>query len=378
LASESILAPLLPLFARERAAGRAVALGILVHTSGSTYRRPGALLLIAGNGEYSGLLSGGCLEGDLVERARAVIQTGQASLVTYDLRNPDDLIWGLGIGCEGAMSILLLRVGPPELWQPLEHLGAALLAHSPAAIGVVTESSDPAICRGALVLNEDTGVRALPDLPKQSAENALLAPDVLNALFAARWAPKVDWIEGERGSWKMFLLSLSLPPKLLLLGAGPDVLPVVEFAAQLHWRVSVIDHRPAYANPAHFPAAERVLQVRPRELADSLNLGQFSAAVIMSHHFQTDLEYLRVLSDCPIQYIGLLGPHARREKLLAGLGPLAGLLSVRLRAPVGLDLGGRTPEAVALAIVAEIQAFLQGMPRGVSSRGGRAQAHVSA
>ncbi|HVC31408.1 MAG TPA: XdhC family protein, partial [Steroidobacteraceae bacterium] len=106
------LAPLLPLFERERAAGRAMALGILAHTAGSTYRKPGAMLLITADGEYAGLISGGCLEGDLAERARAVIATGRASLVTYDLRNTDDLVWGLGLGCEGAMHILLLRVGP--------------------------------------------------------------------------------------------------------------------------------------------------------------------------------------------------------------------------------------------------------------------------
>ena len=103
-----------------------MALGILVRTAGSTYRKPGAMLLIAGDGEYAGLISGGCLEGDLGERARTVIATGRARLVTYDLRSSDDLVWGLGLGCEGAMHILLLRVGPHEEWQPLAHLAAAL------------------------------------------------------------------------------------------------------------------------------------------------------------------------------------------------------------------------------------------------------------
>ncbi len=128
---ESSFGALLPLLARERSSGRAAALAVMVHTVGSTYQRPGALLLIAASGEYAGLLSGGCLEGDLAEHARAVIDSGQARRITYDLRDPNDLIWGLGVGCEGAMHILLLRVGPAEHWQPLAHFAEAFAAHAP-------------------------------------------------------------------------------------------------------------------------------------------------------------------------------------------------------------------------------------------------------
>lgn len=336
---DSVLGPLLPLFERERAAGRAMALGILVHTVGSTYRKPGAMLLMAGGGEYAGLISGGCLEGDLAERARAVIATGRAALVTYDLRNSDDLVWGLGLGCEGAMHILLLRVGPREEWQPLAHLAAALAAHRPTAIGVVTESRDEGMPVGALILE----------------------PRALATLGAAPRADSVGWLEGPGDRWKLLHLPLWLPPRLLLLGAGPDASPVVELAARMHWRVTVVDHRPAYAEPSHFPLAERVLLADPDEIAQAVDLGQFTAAVVMSHHLPSDLEYLRVLSASSLAYVGLLGPPARREKLLSELGPEARHLRSRLHAPVGLNLGGRTPEAIALAIVAEIHAFVHGM-----------------
>lgn len=346
---DCILGPLLPLFERERAAGRATALGILVHTVGSTYRKAGAMLLIASGGEYAGLISGGCLEGDLGERARAVIETGQAALVTYDLRHPDDLIWGLGLGCEGAMHILLLRVGPQEEWQPLAHLAAALASHRPSAFGVVTESQDPAVPLGALLL------------PTARAIAPLLEPRVLAALATAAGARVVSPLEGPGGRWRGLLVPLSLPPRLLLLGAGPDALPVVDLAARLHWRVSLADHRPAYAVASHFPLAERVLLTRPEAIAGALDLREFAAAVVMSHHLPSDLAYLRALSASPIAYIGLLGPPARRDKLLSELGPEAERLRPRLRAPVGLNLGGRTPEAIALAIVAQIQAFLHGM-----------------
>jgi xanthine dehydrogenase accessory factor len=359
---DSVLGPLLPLFERERAAGRAMALGVLVHTVGSTYRKPGAMLLIAEGGEYAGLISGGCLEGDLAERARAVIATGGASLVTYDLRNSDDLVWGLGLGCEGAMHILLLRVGPREEWQPLAHLAAALAAHSPTAVGVVTESGDEGLPVGTLLLpgarpaDLASSVRSLPP-----GAAPLLGPRALEALRAARQAGAVASLQGPGGRWRLLLLPLCLPPRLLILGAGPDALPVADFAGRLQWRVTLADHRPAYAVAAHFPLAEHVLLARPDEIAEAVDVSRFDAAVVMSHHLPSDLEYLRALSASSVAYIGLLGPPARREKLLSELGAEAQRLRPRLHAPVGLNLGGRTPEAIALAIVAEINAFVHCM-----------------
>jgi xanthine/CO dehydrogenase XdhC/CoxF family maturation factor len=361
---ESALGPLLPLFERERAAGHTMALGVLVHTAGSTYRKPGALLLIAGNGEYAGLLSGGCLEGDLRERASAVMESGRASLISYDLRDSDDLVWGLGLGCEGAMHILLLPLGPREDWQPLTHLAAALASHRPTAIGVVTESQDDRVPAGALLLPQTSGeaVLTFPRSLSSAARASLLEPRVLEALTAAPLAG-LGWLQGPESRWKLLLLPLALPPRILLLGAGPDALPIVDFAARLDWRVTLVDHRPAYAVPLHFPLAERVVLARPEELAQALDLSQFSAAVVMSHHLPSDVEYLRTLSATSLPYVGLLGPPARREKLLAELGPESQQLRPRLRAPVGFNLGGRTPESIALAIVAEIQAFLHGMQR---------------
>src|SRR5262249_20853839 len=149
---ESSLAPLLPLFERERTAGRALVLGVVLETSGSTYRKPGALMLIAEDGQYSGLLSGGCLEGDLREHADSVRKSGQPRVISYDLRGPDDLLWGLGVGCEGAMSILLTRVGASNDWQPLAHLTRELAVHRPTAVGIVVESQLSASPPGTVML----------------------------------------------------------------------------------------------------------------------------------------------------------------------------------------------------------------------------------
>jgi xanthine/CO dehydrogenase XdhC/CoxF family maturation factor len=189
------------------------------------------------------------------------------------------------------------------------------------------------------------------------------APSSLDAVLdEAGHSGRTAWYESASPRWKVFALPLSLPPKLLLLGAGPDAAPVVDFASRLNWKVTLIDHRPAYADASHFPSAERVLHAAPDDI--SLDLSRFSAAVVMSHHLPSDLKYLRTLAATNIPYIGLLGPAVRRERLLTDLGSDAEKIRGRLHAPVGLPIGGRSPESIALAIIAEIHAFVHGAPAG--------------
>jgi xanthine/CO dehydrogenase XdhC/CoxF family maturation factor len=298
-------------------------------------------MLIAESGEYSGLLSGGCLEGDLREHADSVRKSGQPRVISYDLRGPDDLLWGLGVGCEGAMSILLTRVAASNEWQPLAHLTSELAAHRPSAVGIVVESERTSSPPGTVIL--------LNGSPTSIAEQSLAA---------AVAAKRVGWVDAGDPDIKLFALPLDLPPRVLLLGAGPDTVPIVDFAARLGWKVTLVDHRPAYAKADYFPAAERVVHSRPDELASKVDLTAYVAAVVMSHHLPSDLEYLRVLAASDIPYVGLLGPAIRREKLLGDLGEAAARLRPRLRAPVGLAIGGRAPESIALAIVSEIHAFV--------------------
>ena len=173
--------------------------------------------------------------------------------------------------------------------------------------------------------------------------------------------------------------------RLLILGAGPDATPVVEIASLLGWRVTVGDHRPAYVTRERFAEGVALVGLDPPRLLAEISLADFDAAVVMSHNLESDARYLRVLAASSMPYIGLLGPAARRRRLLADLGAAAGQLGDRLYGPVGLDIGARTPEAIAVAIVAEIQAFFagrQGAPfragvrntaadgAGESSRGG--------
>ena len=351
-AVEASLRPLLPLYERERAAARAFALAIVVHTSGSTYRKPGALMAIAADGSYAGLLSGGCLEADLAAHARAVIDSGELRTVTYNTGGSDDALWGLGIGCEGAMQIALIRVGPQNGWEPVASFARALEHHTAAAMGLVVESTTSALAAGRLFMS---------DAPAEALAPAV-TQELATVLARSAGSGRAEWLES--GGLRIFAVPLALPPRLLLLGAGPDAQPLVEFAARLGWRVTVYDHRPAYARPEHFPGADRVVLAPTDEVAQQLDPNGFEAAVIMSHHLSADLAYLKALSTSRIAYVGLLGPGQRRERLLAELGDGRQGLRGRLRSPVGLDLGGRSPESVALAIIAGIQAHLHGRSGG--------------
>ena len=277
---QSSIAALLPLFESERQAGRAAVLAVVTKTEGSTYGKAGALLLIAADGRHAGLISGGCLEGDLREHARSVAGGGAPRSVSYDMRGPDDLVFGLGAGCEGAMDVFLLPVGPATSWQPLASFASATSRGDAAAAAVVVESRDGALPPGSVFLSEG------------GTAGADAAPAFLRACLieAARDAAK----RGE-GGWtdaapdvRAFVAVLALPPRILLLGAGPDAAPVHALANFLGWQVTLIDHRAAYATQERFPGAERVICARPSDVASLPPLESFHAVIVMSHHLYGD------------------------------------------------------------------------------------------
>jgi xanthine dehydrogenase accessory factor len=351
------LQQLLPLFERERAAARSMVMATVLRTSGPTYSKPGALMLISDRGEYAGVLSGGCLEGDLLEHSRRVLRDGVAQLISYDMRGPDDLLFGLGSGCEGAMDILLQRLDPQTHWQPMQRLTQAWHAQRPQSLLLIARSTNASWPCGAGMFSDDGVVfgGAMADSGELLSSVRALATRSLqhdSSRYLAQGLPGFD----------LLALHQAPPVQVLLLGAGPDAQPVAQFAALLGWQVTVIDHRPHYARAARFNGARAVLDTGPAGLRDLLEqvAVAFDAAIIMSHHLATDLAYLRAIADTSIPYVGLLGPIVRRDRLLAQMGPLATRLSGRLRAPVGLDLGAGGPQSIALAIVAELQGTLAG------------------
>jgi xanthine dehydrogenase accessory factor len=334
--------------------GEPLVLATVVQTLGSTYRKAGAQMLIAPDGRVAGLLSGGCLEADLMERARGVLESGETATVHYDTRSSDDVIWGIGLGCEGAMTILLSRLDRSNDYQPFAFAAQCRYDQVDARFALVTESRNPSYKPGA----------ALWSHSKQSAP--LEVTNAMNVSTPRGTNAPSEVIVAEDATF--LVVPIELPPRLLLLGAGPDAMPLVEFAGLMNWQVTVLDHRPAYAVPERFPRARRVVLRPSAGLPQELQAQQYDAAVVMSHHLISDQAYLAALADSSVSYIGLLGPAPRRIRLLSEIGDKAAALSGRLYGPIGLDIGARSPEAIALAIVAEIQAVMTGRSGGSFSR----------
>ena len=349
---------LLPMYERARAEQDPLVLATVIATRGSTYRKAGAQMLIGPGGRYEGMLSGGCLEGDLAAHAASVLHTGPPKMVRYDNRGDDDLLWGLGAGCEGGMDVWLVQLDPAANWEPFATLSRCFEQRECAMYAFVLDSAAPAPPVGTTLWI--AGGPAPPaGLPAQlTTWLAAKARDVLGPATCGI-------VEFDRPRARLFFDSVAVPRELLLIGGGPDALPVVEFGAALGWRVTVADHRPAYADTVRFPRARLVLLSSPAELAQHVDLTRFDAAVVMSHHIATDLAALATLAVTSIPYVGLLGPASRRQRLLVDLGAAtAAKFGARLHAPFGLELGGRDPASIALAIIAEIQAQLHGKGHG--------------
>jgi xanthine/CO dehydrogenase XdhC/CoxF family maturation factor len=325
-------------FAAYRDRGEPLVLATIIETIGSTYRKAGAQMLIAHDGDAAGLLSGGCAESDLIERARRVFASGNAEIATFDTRGSDDVIWGIGLGCEGAMRILLTRIDTGNDYQPFTYTIECKEQHRRGAFAFAID--------GASSIGKSW--RIGPDV----------SPELLEKMRAIAQSNTVETVELQ--ATKIFIAPIDLPARLLVLGAGADAAPVVELAALLGWQVTIADHRPAYAVAERFARAKQVVLSPAPELSKRIMFDEFDAAVVMSHHLLTDQIYLAALADTQVRYVGLLGPANRRKRLLAEIGDRADKLANRLAGPVGLDIGAHTPETIALAIVAEIHAHLEG------------------
>lgn len=324
-------------------------LAVVVAIEGSSYRKPGALMLIAESGEFQGMVSGGCLEQDLALRAQDVFANGRALRFSYDLRPGDEQPWGLGLGCDGVVHLLLRRLDRADGFGFLAPMRNALHMQRACTLSLVTASESPRVPLGACALH-DTAGRVHTDC--QALAGALPEP--------ARWpAPGrtiVDAFEIDAETVSLLRVRIEPSPHVLVCGGGVDAVPLAAQARALGWRCTVADHRQAYADAGRFANGVEVVHAQPEQLGRVLALNEIGAAVVMSHNLGHDAAYLEQLLDAGIPYIGLLGPTSRRRKLLARLGREG----ARVHGPAGLDIGAELPESIALSIMAEIHAVLNG------------------
>jgi len=346
--------------------GQPAALATLVQASGSTYRRPGARMLILPDGQSVGSISGGCLERDVIEKAAPVMAQGQTTLLTYDTTSEEDLVFGAGLGCKGTVHILLEPVSPGMPAADLLDFVSQLFRQRRSGLVATvfqTKGLVPIEVGRRLMLSLDGPASG------QIREGAIHAK-ILGALREIQTSGRSKCVELEMPSGRVdaFLEIIHAPVPLLIFGAGYDALPLVRLAREIGFHVTVADVRPAYATPERFPEANAVVVIPPDEIS-RLGLTERAAAVIMSHNYLTDRAFLKALLEVPLRYLGLMGPRARAKKMVEELrqeGFTASEASVlsRIHNPVGLDIGAETPEQIALAILAEIQAEFSGQPGG--------------
>jgi xanthine dehydrogenase accessory factor len=335
--------------------GKRTALATVVLVEGSAYRRAGARMLITEDGQLTGAISGGCLEGDALRKARLVIMQQEPMLVTYDTMDDDDAKLGVGLGCNGIIHILIEPVNETG-HNPVNLLKSIVEERRDAVLVTLFALSDrklpqPGTC---LYLNGDTIV-----------ENGLNNMDYRDTLLndAEKTLEKghsdnrtyTDGIE-----YTAFIEYIKPVISLVIIGAGNDAVPLTQIAAILGWDITVIDGRPNYALPQRFPLAANVITAKPLQVLQQVTITGQTAFVLMTHNFNYEFELLKELLPLPIPYIGVLGPKKKLNRMLGELEDNGfKIMEEQLRhiyGPIGLDIGSEGAEEIALSIIAEIKA----------------------
>ena len=352
------------------AAGQRAAMATVVRIEGSAYRRAGAKLLVEEGGATRGGVSGGCLEADVREVAMAVMREGLPRLRHYETGDDDRTVWGLGLGCNGSVDIFVQPVTSGDAVNVARHMRTLLAGDAPFAVSTVVRG--PAAALGRMLVEGNgppAGSTETPALDREMARRA-------QTLLAAGESDLYDIESTGAGteSTGVFTEVHVPPPRLVICGAGDDAMPLAAHASQIGYRVTVVDHRPAYLSRERFPHAERIDR-RPDDGLEGLPLGPSTHLVVMTHSFAHDREWGRRLLRTEVPYIGLLGPRARRDEILEQIGvtgePAGATGMDRFFAPVGLDLGADGPEQIAVSILAELLAVrTSSVPRHLRDKDG--------
>lgn len=339
------------------------ALATLVKVEGSAYRRPGARMLVTSDGKQVGTISGGCLESDVVKRLHEVLETGIPSLVKYDTTSEDDLIWGLGLGCQGVAYILIEQLKDLQL-NALSVIEQCLSTRQPGAVATVFNVEDTSSAKKCdrVLINPNNSIVSTITNPELED---VLRRDLQSVLQQQKSVTQVYPIS--KGTAEVFLEVIQPPISLIIFGAGFDVLPVVRFAKALGWYVTVIDPQARLQTEERFKECtanrvnDRIILGSADEAISQIKFNEQTVAVAMSHNYLYDLEFLQTLSNIPLKYLGILGPKKRTNRLLLELKSEGCIfpLEQELYSPVGLDISADNPEEIALSIIAEIQAVIK-------------------
>lgn len=362
-------------FEEAEKSGKQCCLATVVHVEGSSYRRPGARMLVTENGQLTGAISGGCLEGDALRKALLALAEGKNKLVTYDTSDEEDATIGVQLGCNGVIHILFEPIDIMFANHPINLLKQAVADRKKSAI----------VTLFSLKGSEQRGTKLLAF--EDSMVDAALDSNVLEGLL--KEARKTLYNESSTigdflladQKFSAFIEYIEPQISLVVAGAGNDAIPLVEMANILGWHVTVVDGRPANATPHRFPKADAVIVARPNEVLSRVAVDAQTVFVLLTHNYNYDIELLSLLLKEPTHYIGLLGPKKKRERMLSELETRGIAITADQRSkifgPTGLDIGAETAEEIALSILSEIKAVMSNK-RGTQLRDKAGPIHSAA
>ena len=341
--------------------GRQTALAMVVHLEGSSYRRPGARMLVTDEGQMTGAISGGCLEGDALRKALLVMSQQQSKLVTYDSNDEDDSTIGVQLGCAGIIQILIEPLNTSNFQNPISLLKKIGSKRQKTVLITLYKAEDKnneqvGTC---MLLEEDGSVSGDWNDAKTKKillEDASIAMSKQQSLFK-------NYIT-ESGSISAFIEYIKPAVSLVIIGAGNDAIPILEMADTLGWEIHVADGRPSHATSERFVTACQVLVAKPEKVLEQIAIDEQTVFVLMTHNYYYDLAMLKALLQTNATYIGVLGPKKKLDRMLNEIKDGGMKLNQaqlkRIFGPVGLDIGAETAEEIALSIVAEIKGVLTG------------------
>jgi xanthine dehydrogenase accessory factor len=356
---------------------REVALATVVKVRGSSYRSPGARMLICDDGKWVGSISGGCLEGDALRKARQVMQNKLPLTVTYDTREESNQNLGIGLGCNGVIDVFIEPIINTAPDNPISRFKEFINKKEAVALASIFNSADGANSKAGekILVHADealSGVFNDDDL-QQAVRLDLIKLFDHNRSLAKQY-------ETSGGNYEVFIELIQPSISLMIFGGGFDARPVSALAKSLGWEVMVTDECVAHIAPVFFPTVDKIALCQRAFIDQEFDISKFTACVLMSHNYEYDRDVLKKIVKTESPYIGMLGPRKRFDKMLEEFAASGLILSEnelnRIHSPIGLDIGAETPDEIALSIVSEIQTvfanreggFLKSRPGPIHAR----------
>ena len=340
------------------------ALATVVHLQGSSYRRPGARMLITEDGMLTGAISGGCLEGDALRKALLAIVEGKNKLVTYDTTDEDDAKIGIQLGCNGIVHILFEPIDDRIKDNPIAILKKAFATSANIALVTLFSLKEKRFQIGTCFFCEENGTGIATEVLQSCTQ--IFQQQLKTGAIAAMQADTDIFLDSEHAGrpWNAFIQIFRPPVSLIIVGAGNDALPMTAMAYLLGWKTTLIDGRNTHATKQRFPSAEKIIVAKPESSLKSINITPATVFVLMTHNYNYDLAILKQLLPMQVCYIGVLGPKSKMQRMYNDLANEGIVVTSeqkeRIYSPVGLDIGAETAEEIAVSVIAEIKATLAG------------------